>query len=178
MAQEINAKPPDPENVITPDIRAHVKATATRMIGHAALQKDDFKDLCQSMYLEIIKNVPNYDATKSGFYTFACLVIKNWRSDFFTKRIAAGHDVPTVPLGSIQSQYEKMTSENSVDDYMRRLDIRTIVNSLPEIPRQVCLGFMAGLGTREISKKLGISRYYVQRVIIPYLQFRFRKENF
>ncbi len=182
MAQKINAKLSDPENIITPDVRAHVEATASKMVGHAALRREDFEDLCQSMYLEILQNVPVYDPDKSSFYTFACQVVKCWRSDFFTKRIAMGRDVPDMPFENPDtnepSQYEIETAECSVDDYFRRQDIWLIVNSLPTIPRLVCLNFMDGLSSRAICKKMRINRHLMHDHIIPYLRDKFKKENF
>lgn len=183
MAKENNAKRSVPAEIITPEIRSHVEAIAAEMIGKSALRKDDFQDLCQNMYLEILKNIPLYDSARSGFYTFVCWIVKCWRADFYNRRIAKGQDQASIPYDSTdavtgQSRHEIETATNSVDDEMRKQDIRFIVNTLPPVQKELCKRLLAGQALTTAATEMGISKYELYNHTLPLIRSKFKTEGF
>ena len=72
---------------IPEEVRKHIEATASAMIGHSNLTQDDFQDICQEISLAVVKAAPNYDPEKCSYYTFAQTVVKQFRSRIFRYRM-------------------------------------------------------------------------------------------
>lgn len=183
MAKENNAKRSVPAEIITPEIRSHIESVAADMIGTSALRQDDFDDLCQEMCLKVIKCTSAYDPARGVFYTFACQVLKGWRFDFYKSRIRHGNDTPSIPYDSpdaekSQSRYEIETAVNSVEDEMRKKDIRAIVASLPPVQRQLCKRILAGQTVSAAAKEMGISKYELFNNTLPTIRSKFKSEGF
>ncbi len=173
---------------IPEEVRKHIEATASAMIGHGNLTEDDFQDICQEISMAVVKAAPNYNPEKCSYYTFAQAVVKQFRSRIFRYRMRHGMDVPAISLD------EKVKSDESgditvFDVYCNQLseseerreevlaEVRKIVSTLSEKQRQICILIMDGYDLYEILEKLNISRPTYYRHFTQ-IQTKFKKNPF
>ena len=173
---------------IPEEVRKHIEATASAMIGHSNLTQDDFQDICQEISLAVVKAAPNYDPEKCSYYTFAQAVVKQFRSRIFRYRMRHGMDAPAISLD------EKVKSDESgditvFDVYCNQLseaeerreealaEVRKIVSRLADIPQQICDLIMQGYQHHEIRKMLQIPKTSYYRLFAQ-IQEEFKKNPF
>ena len=150
---------------IPEEVRKHIEATASAMIGHSNLTQDDFQDICQEISLAVVKAAPNYDPEKCSYYTFAQTVVKQFRSRIFRYRMRHGMDAPAISLD------EKVKSDESgditvFDVYCNQLsesearreevlaEVRQTVSGFTGVQQKICILIMQGYPHHEIRKML------------------------
>ena len=173
---------------IPEEVRKHIEATASAMIGHSNLTQADFQDICQEISLAVVKAAPCYKPSMGTYYTFAQTIIKRARCRIFRDRIYKKLDVPTMPLDmevysdeecelTLLDQYSYQAFEQKQKYEDLRTAVNDVVSSLPETPRQICILIMQGYCWNEILKILNITQSSYYRNLIN-IKNEFKKNQF
>lgn len=185
--QNIVSAPAAIENPITEEVRKHIEAVATGMIGHANLRMEDFPDICQELSLRVIKAAPLFSPESGSYYTFAQAVIRRHRDRIFRYRMRRGIDCPHIPMDSVLrenedsvSQLDRISFARSQEDESTALvveEVRNVLKRLPDRLTRVCEMLMDGYDRDEIQRVLAISpRTYYRR--LSEIRSKFKKSRF
>ena len=158
------------ENPITEEVRKHIEAIATGMIGHANLRMEDFPDICQELSLRVIKAAPLFSPESGSYYTFAQAVIRRHRDRIFRYRMRRGIDCPHIPMDSVLRENDESTA-------LVVEEVRNVLKRLPDRLARVCEMLMDGYDRDEIQRVLAISpRTYYRR--LGEIRSKFKKSRF
>lgn len=150
---------------IPEEVRKHIEATASAMIGHSNLRQDDFQDICQEISMAVVKAASNHNPEICSYYTYAQAVIKNTRNRIFRYRMRHELDVPMLSLDkkiksdddgdlTVFDEYCNHLSESEERRKETLAEVRETVSRFTGVPQKICILIMQGYTHHEIRKML------------------------
>ena len=151
---------------IPEEVRKHIEATASAMIGHSNLTQDDFQDICQEISMAVVKAASNHNPEICCYYTYAQAVIKNTRNRIFRYRMRHELDVPMLSLDKKIKSDDDDGDLTVFDEYCNHLseseerrketlaEVRETVSRFTGVPQKICILIMQGYTHHEIRKML------------------------
>ena len=122
-------------------------ALCTRYISN----EQDAMQILNDGFLKIFRNIPLYDNTKAGIYTWMSRIMINTAIDFLRKR-------PIIYVADFSSAEEENAVENNIMQKINADDLLSLIRQLPAATQLVFnLYSVDGFNYREISRMLKIS---------------------
>lgn len=138
----------------------HIYYVADNMIGKANLVEDDRCDIIQELSLAAWRALSTYrENDKAAVDTYVCRAVDNAGKCIFRIRMRKHLDEPCLSLEELTSNEGHEILLPVVDDREAielRIDVRTVVESLPEELKVICELIMDGYSFKEIAKITGV----------------------
>lgn len=169
-----------PATPLTAEVKKHIQSVAHLMTGSFGPFTSDTDDVIQELTLQIIKAFPAYDPDRCAYYTFAQSVIRHAKGNIHrmrkNKRLTVTESLDVAVCEDGETAAERIADErDALGLDLLVFDVREILSQLSPDERLVCELIMDGCTTREIPKRLGVSRSRFFRSIWPFVQEKFRK---
>ena len=173
---------------LDPYVANLIRTKARQLVGHYGFTKSDREDIEQDLTVDLLRRMPNYDASRSGFCTFATRVVEHAVARMVEYRTAAVRDCrlkvrslqETIAVGDgEQLPVEDLPHEDASlvqrghpsglpsDEQDLRIDLDRALGRLTPEQREFCLQLMTST-ISEIASANGVSRsrlYEIRREI-------------
>ena len=150
----------DPVPEFSKTVMNHIYYVADNMIGKSNLVEDDRCDIIQELSLAAWRALSTYrENDKAAIDTYVCRAVDNAAKNIFRIRMRKHLDEPCLSLEELTSNEAREILLPVVDDRETielRIDVRTVVESLPEELRVICQLIMDGYSFKEIAKITGV----------------------
>lgn len=162
-----------------------IKHVAWWMVGKSGLTIDDFPDLKQELWLDLLQRLPSYRPDRGSLRGSIRRIVNNKAATMLEARTAAkrGGGIRFVSLNEESEDEDGVIIERheslSADDYLRRtrgttrsegdridlaLDLRTLLDRLAPSERALCL-LLVDRDVCDVANILGIPRTTLRDVI-------------
>jgi len=173
---------------LDPYVANLIRRKARQLVGHYGFTKSDREDIEQDLTVDLLRRMPNYDASRSGFRTFATRVVEHAVARMIEYRTATVRDCrlevrslqETIAVGDgEQLPVEDLPHEDAslvqrghssgspADEQDLRIDLDRALGRLTPEQRELCLQLMTST-ISEIASAKGMSRarlYEIRREI-------------
>lgn len=179
----------DPRRIeLDPYVANLIRRKARQLVGHYGFRTTDREDIEEDLTVDLLRRMPNYDASRSGFRTFATRVVEHAVARMAEYRTAAVRDCrlevrslqETIAAGDgEQLPVEDLPHEDaslvqrghgsgsSPEEQDLRIDLDRALGRLTMEQRELCLQLMTST-ISEIASAKGMSRarlYEIRREI-------------
>ena len=138
----------------------HIYYVADNMIGKSNRVQDDRCDIIQELSLAAWRALSTYrENDKAAIDTYVCRAVDNAAKNIFRIRMRKHLDEPCLSIEELTSNEAREILLPVVDDRETielRIDVRTVVESLPEELSVICQLIMDGYSFKEIAKITGV----------------------
>ncbi len=182
--QEFN---PLPDNVVT-----HVQFVARSMIGNFGITESDYDDICQEMYLAIIKASKDYNPALSKYSTFTNCVTSRMKHNLsrkYSRRyMLSGQSVELWHCDEEDEEnddwsascatpafFEPISETPTPLQELMRKEREEFINSLPKAEKTICLLILEGYSLAKAIAMLRINRSSFYRQVLPSIAKKLKK---
>ena len=148
---------------------AIIRFKAWQLAKLPCFSMSDVEDLEQEMVVDMLHRLPNYDPTRAKLITFISLVIEHCAATLVSRATATSKGKHGCPISlddlAYEGDQEIASSTSDADRFDLAVDVRCLIEKLPEEHRQICRLLMV-LEKSEVFLRIGMSRATFYRRLV------------
>ena len=165
-----NRNQTNPDSLIDDYAREQVRIRSKILVDQFELPPDQWEDLQQDMFLELLKAAKRFRPDKASWHTFVSRVLDCF-CKYYTRRESARNrrgprETPCSDIGEDFSLDRRPVGSGVLADLVsdeNRHRLRQVIAELPANLQQLCEALMENTDKRAVAKELGIGKSTLYR---------------